>query len=306
MVPAETIQLRAAAVLGRVATLGTAYGLPIGPFLEQLVDVGPDLAARCWVSVPAELDRLSVSTWLGGADAAARLQRLADRADPAQPARAAQLVPDARQLRVEIESVPGEASAIALSLLLTRARRLPVDLDQLATIAGMSASALAELRAAYATLGAGEDPVALVDRVDAARAPSWTLLFRHRNDDPAQRDDTRARLRATAALVGATGAQRDLVDRVHDMLAGERPTQAGLRVAGGAFARELIVAWAQVPWEHAVRMMIGFDPRRDCARRLGALAGAAGSDEAAAVELVLGPTEPPHMRVTAQLPGEPS
>ena len=48
-------------------------------------------------------------------------------------------------------------------------------------------------------------------------------------------------------------------------------------------------------------MMVGFYPGRDLAQHLGGIAGAFDADVAASVELVLGVTEPPGMRIASVL-----
>jgi hypothetical protein len=299
--PAPTLESQAD-VFGRIATLGAAYGIDASGLLDRLSPLAPELASFALVAVPGAFDRLIVTTPLARqGDSLARAARIAALGDPAQTGRLDALT-DAgtRALHFEAETVPGDPRAIAISLQAFGARALDRDLPRLAQF-GVPAHATDALAAAAASLDAAY--IGIADRAapppDDSAEPerSWTLTFEHRARDTA----ALGRVLATAEQLAATKAQRHVVEGLFATLAQDRETYAWLRVRPAGLDRALGIQWRGVAWEHAVRMMIGFYPNGSAPTKLGELAGAFGADAAAAVELVLGPSEPPRMRVATTL-----
>jgi hypothetical protein len=173
-------------------------------------------------------------------------------------------------------------------VLVTGGRDLAADMTRLSTF-GVGVETL---RLCASELGV---PRAIADRDDKVAA-SWRLEFRHSNSTPEERATTRRRLAAVAQTLAVTAAQKNLIEGVYDMLAKDRDSNAILYVA--AENVRLAVRWRKVRWESAIRIALGFAPPTvDVGRKMGELSGAFAAEAAESVELVLGPTEPPLMRV---------
>jgi len=302
-IPVKAFDLEAAALYGRLAAYARATRLDLSRFLEWLAPFGPELAELAMITVPDRFDRMAVTAQIArSGDGVDRLLGLVRAHQPEQAERLAALAgAETGEVNLELETVPGDVDGLTVTVHALGRRRLDDDLARLAGF-GVPAASVGELRELAMTLGGDDRLIGLGDRA-GSDGTRWSLQVAHHNRDAAERAATRGRLDAAAAALAATDAQRHLVEALHDVFAGGRDSYALLRVDRGGVARELGVMWSGVAWEHVVRMMIGFHPGTDAAARLGELAGAFDADVASAVELVLGPTEPPRMRVAATVIG---
>jgi hypothetical protein len=298
----DKLALRAGAVLARVEALSGAYGTDLTALHDRLRHFAPELAGFALVRASDRFDRIAVATLLPmHGDALPRLLDLAGELDGSLPGRLRELfTSETEQVQVELESVPGRNDVVAISVLGLGRRSLDTDLQRLASQAGMSVDATQELAEVAHMLGE-KRLRGLAIRVDPGAAARYRLWFSHDNRDAGDREDTLARLTDVAEQVGATRPQRNLLGSVHGLLTEGEDSHAWLEVADGRLVRGLGIVWTGADWELVVRLMIGFHPGSDVGKRLGDLAGATDAGVAAAVELVLGPSEPPRMSVATKL-----
>jgi hypothetical protein len=268
-------------ILARIGAIAGIYDIDISAMHAALGTLGPQLAQGTLVTLPITFDRLGVTTRVVR-------EQLDQICDAAQLERIDRLVAPSHAYELELES---GARPLARAVHVGGGRDLGADLSRLSAF-GVDAATLDTLRTCASELGV---PTAIVDRVESASA-SWHLEFRHSNETPEERASTRRRLAAVARTLAATAAQANLVEGVHDMLAKDRDSNAILYVA--AENVRLAVRWRKVRWESAIRIALGFAPPTvDVGRKMGELSGAFAAEAAESVELVLGPTEPPLMRV---------
>ena len=276
-----------AQVFGRIAALGVAYELDIKRLLQRSGLIIHDPAQLVLVSVPHAFDRMAVMGELKREEMAPALA-LCDRDQLARldvlagPA-------DTTGAVVELETVPGAPDRLAVSVQALGRRVLETDLARLAGF-GVAIEPVRELASALA----GSRLISVTDR---SAGPAWTLHFEQPNATAAQRDATRAQLDRAAAIVGATTAQRHMVEGLHDVFAAGRESFA--LVHASASGVRLGVLWGLVPWEHVVRVMLQLYAG-ESAKKLGELAGAMGSDVAAMLEVTLTTSPRPEMRVAAR------
>jgi hypothetical protein len=266
-------------VVARIASLGGFYGIDLAAMQSALGTLAPELVEHAMVTIPATFDRVAVTTRV----ARARLDGLCERD---QLRRMSKLAAEARDLDFEIDSTA------ATTIRAIGSRFVAADAEQLASF-GVGTLALDTLRDCAAHLGT---PLAIADRVHAG-TPEWLMYFGQRNTTDGDRAATRAQLLTVARKLGATGPQCNLIDGLHDALAKDRDSYATLTISPEHTTLALSVRWQDVRWETAIRMMLGFHPNSDAGKKLGELAGAFDAEQAAAIELGLGPTEPPAMRV---------
>jgi hypothetical protein len=266
-------------VIARVGALAGFYGVELDPLNDALGSLAPRLARGALVTVPITFDRIAISTRVEREDLESILE-----AD--QLMRIDKLTAGTRPLELELEAGPRTARTLRVD----GSRDLTVDLGRLAGY-GVAASTLDTVRECGADLGV---PDAISDRAEGG-AHAWRFHFGHRNDGDSDRAKTRQRVLAVARKLGATPPQCNLVEGLHDMLAKDRDSYTALMVARDAV--RLAVRWQRVRWETAIRMAIGFQPQVDAGAKLGELSGAFDAEQVHALELVLGPEEPPVMRV---------
>jgi hypothetical protein len=270
-------------VLARIGSLGGFYGVDLSAMQSALGALGPALAHHAMVTIPATFDRVEVTTRVARdrLDALCNLDQLR---------RLGKLVPDARELDLEIDSA-GTMTVRALGT-----RHVAADSELLANF-GVGTLALDTLRDCAAHLG---PPFAIADR-EQLTGRDWLFGFAQRNASDSDRATARMQLLTVARKLGATAPQCNLVDGLHDSLAKDRDSYAVLAISPEQTTLQLAVRWQNVRWETVIRMMLGFHPKSDAGKKLGELAGAADAEHAAAIELTLGPTEPPAMRVAVTL-----
>lgn len=268
-------------VLARIGALAGIYDIDITAMHGHLGTLGPELAQGTLVTVPITFDRLGLTTRV-------TREQLDQICDDAQLGRIDRLAAASNAYELELEA---GAPLMARSVHVGGGRDLGADLTRLAAF-GVSKPTLDTLRACASELGSSS---AIVDRAEAATT-TWQFEFRHSNGTPEERAATRRRLAAVARTLAVTPAQMNLVEGVHDMLAKDRDSNSILHI-GGENVR-LAVRWRKVRWESAIRIALGFAPNVDVGRKMGELSGAFAAESADTVELVLGPTEPPLMRVS--------
>ncbi|MDB4961749.1 MAG: hypothetical protein JWP01_1748 [Myxococcales bacterium] len=290
------------AVFGRVATLAGAYHVDVAGLLERLSALAPELAAEALITVPSTFDRIAVATRiLRGNDGIDRVRSLSRACDPRQPARLEALAgAETSDLWIELETVPGESQACALTVSAYGKRVLSADLGRL-TQFGVAPDVLAQLETLTTTLVGEDKLIGLADRADTAGARSWTIHVAHRNATDEQRAAAVNQITTVAATVGVGEPQRNLVSGLHATFARARDSYSWLRVRENIPGIELGVMWADVPWEHLVNMMLGFAPNSESSARLGELSGAFDAAAASAVELELGSSKIPRMRASVTL-----
>jgi hypothetical protein len=275
-------------VFGRIAAIGAAYGIDLTRLLDRSTPLTPELADLAVVGVPHTFDRIQV---LAQIDKNGMPRALAE-CDPEQARRVEALASaDTRAAVIELSTIPADRERVAVAFQVLGRRVLATDLARLASFGELP---IETARAVATALGAADHLVGVTDRGDG----TWTLQIEQSNATPTQRAATRERVDRAAALLGVTRAQRDMVAGLHDVLAKDRDSYALVHVRKERVA--LAVMWGVVPWEHVVRMMMQFY-RGGVARQLGELAGATGGETAAMVEIVLGTSEPPAMRVAAAI-----
>lgn len=130
---------------------------------------------------------------------------------------------------------------------------------------------------------------------------AWTFMLAQPNADDAAVAATIARLDEVAGTLGATPAQRKISASLHRSLARGMESWVWLRARGGELDPVIGVRWQQVEWLPIQHMMNGFYPELDAAAKLGRLSRNLGV-EMATVELLLGPVDPPAMRILCALP----
>lgn len=125
----------------------------------------------------------------------------------------------------------------------------------------------------------------------------WQYVVEHDNADV---DATAALLDRIAGEVGVTAQQRKVAGGLHRSLARGGTTRAWLRGKGAALDRVLALAWDAVEWQPIQHMLGGFYPQLGVVSQIPRLQRAAEVDSAT-VELVLGPTDPPALRITMRV-----
>ena len=274
-------------VLARIGGLAGLYGVDLEPLYKPLSALGGALADRAMITVPHTFDRVAVTT-------RARRPTLVGAIEPAQLRRLDQLVPNVGDVDVELETDRG---GVATMVRAPQVRPLAALSAELAAL-GASTAALEQLQRVGARLGS---PAAIADRRDSTGAVSWTVFYKHGNDDDAEREATRARLLDAAEQLGVTVPQRSIIEGLHPVLAKEADSLALLTLGAEQTAPVLSVRWHLVRWETIIRMMLGFYPKTDAGTRLGELSGATGAEHAASMQVQFGPTEPPAMRIATSV-----
>jgi hypothetical protein len=270
-------------VLARIGALAGIYDIDISAMHAALGTLGPDLAQGTLVTVPITFDRLGVTTRVVR-------EQLDQICDATQLERIDRLAAPSHAYELELES---GGPLLARTVHIGGGRDIEADLTQLSAF-GVERATVETLRACTSELGM---PRAIADR-DEKVASSWRFEVRHPNSTPGERDITRRRLAAVARMLSVTTAQMNLVEGVHDMLAKDRDSDSVLFIGADGAPPRLAVRWRRVRWESAIRIALNFAPTVDVGRKMGELSGAFAAEAAESVELVLGPKEPPLMRVT--------
>ena len=271
--------------------LGSTYEVDVAGLLERLATLGGDRATvtvshgfdRFGVVLPVTLDRLAV---VCHPDQTSRITALADG--------------HTSTVELALEAAKATPKRLAISGRVVGTRSLDADLAHLATF-GVEPQVLDGARAAVTELGA-EMLVSVTDAIAGDGARGWELRVAQTNHTDALRDATRARIERVAAACKVTPAQRRVAGGLHDSLAREQLTHVWVRGTRRALAPALGLVWARVEWQPIQRMLAGFHPAADPVARVAQLARAADV-EVATVELVLGPSDPPALRILVSVEG---
>lgn len=130
---------------------------------------------------------------------------------------------------------------------------------------------------------------------------AWTYELTQDNTDDAATDATIERFTEIAIALGVTEAQRKISARLHRSLSRKMPTRTWLRARNGELDPIIGLAFDRVEWLPIQHMMSGFYPELDAETKISRLARNLDTEEAT-VELVLGPKDPPGMRILVALP----
>ncbi len=172
--------------------------------------------------------------------------------------------------------------------------RISLELGATTTIAHSDEAALpAGVPALVQTLG---DDLASV----SWDGETWTYALEQRNADEAAMEATIARFDAAAAALGVTEPQRRIGARLHRAVSRSMPSRIWVHARNGELDPILALAWDEVEWLPIQHMMSGFYPQLDSETKIGRLHRNAGVDHAT-VELVVGPVDPPGMRLLVQV-----
>ena len=276
------------------ALLGTTYKVEVAGLLARIDAMRDDFAEWATLSLPHSFDRIAAGTRVD-------LDRLRGVCEAEQAARVELLARDhARTVGVEIETVPGKVPAFTIRAQARGTRALEADLAQLAVF-GVQPPVCDAAREAVSALGA-EQLVSITDQVAADGTPTWELRVAQTNHTEQLRSATRARIDRLAASVGVTAAQRRVAGGLHDSLAREQLTHAWIRLGQRTIAPAVGLVWDRVEWQPIQRMLAGFHPAGDPVARIAQLSRVSDV-EVATVELVLGPVDPPAMRILVSVEG---
>lgn len=296
----------AGARFGVIASLLGLDGAPLAPWIERL---GPDLLGGLQVGLGSQLadcalrvrgaapgpepdEGFGARLWaaalaVGCPAAAAWCRHALPRAEEAPRAvAAARLAGDRVALSLELAGEDGPAWGVGPLLERLQAGPAP----------RLRPWALAPLQALAEHLGARVAAVA----VEARGADREPCVLRVGLD--LRRGAARARLPPVLEAVGVTAAQRSYFANTLDALV---PEDGGVRVwlaaeDAGVLA-EVGVEHRAVPLALVLPIWRQFHPLPELARRLGALAGAAGAEVAARFELRYARSEPPELALALDL-----
>ena len=175
--------------------------------------------------------------------------------------------------------------------------RLALELDATTVTASSDEAALPPDAPALVHL-LGADELAAVGWDGTA----WTYVIAQPNPGDAECEATIARVEQVAEAVGVTAPQRRIAASLHRSLARGMVTRAWLRSRAGTVDPHLGLAWDRVEWLPIQHMISGFYPTVGATTKLERLGRALEVDHAT-VELVLGPTDPPALRISVRLAG---
>ena len=148
---------------------------------------------------------------------------------------------------------------------------------------------------------------ALVDVLgDELASVSWdgeafTYVLAQPNSDDAAVAATVARIDEVAGKLGVTAAQRKTGAGLHRSLSRGMTSWIWLRARDGVLDPVVALRWERVEWLPIQHMMNGFYPEIDAATKINRLAKHANIEHCT-VELLLGPVDPPGMRMLVELP----
>jgi len=129
---------------------------------------------------------------------------------------------------------------------------------------------------------------------------SWSYVIAQPNPDDAAIDAARTRIDAVAEVLAVTGPQRRIAAGLLRSLARGMTSRTWLRARGGEPEPILGLVWDRVEWLPIQHMMSGFYPALDSETKIGRLSRNLDLDHAT-VELVLGPVDPPGMRLVVPI-----
>lgn len=128
---------------------------------------------------------------------------------------------------------------------------------------------------------------------------AWTYLLTQQNADE---DATIARFDEVASKLSVTPAQRKISANLHRSLNRGMASGVWLRSRNGELDPIVGLRWERVEWLPIQHMMNGFYPELDPATKIQRIANHTKLEEVT-VELLLGPVDPPGMRILVELTG---
>jgi len=129
---------------------------------------------------------------------------------------------------------------------------------------------------------------------------AWTYALTQDSTDDAAVEAVIERVAPIANQLGVTTPQRKISAGLSRSLARGMQSRAWLRARNGAVDPILALAWDRVEWLPIQHMMAGFYPDIDAETKISRIARSL-EIEHATVELLLGPKDPPGMRVLIEL-----
>ncbi len=129
---------------------------------------------------------------------------------------------------------------------------------------------------------------------------AWTYELEQDNADDEAVAATIARVHAVADQLGVTPPQKKISAGLHRSLNRGMPSRAWVRARKGELDPVIGLAWDQVEWLPMQHMMAGFYPELDAETKISRLSRNLGVEHAT-VELLLGPVDPPGMRIIVTL-----
>ncbi len=130
---------------------------------------------------------------------------------------------------------------------------------------------------------------------------AWTYVLAQRNGDDDAVAATIARIDEVAGKLGVTAPQRKTGTGLHRSLSRGMTSWVWLRARNGALDPVVALRWERVEWLPIQHMMNGFYPEIDAPTKISRLAKHANIEHCT-VELLLGPVDPPGMRMLVELP----
>jgi hypothetical protein len=130
---------------------------------------------------------------------------------------------------------------------------------------------------------------------------AFTYLLAQANPDDAAVAATVARIDEVASKLGVTTPQRKTGGGLHRSLSRGMTSWVWLRARNGALDPVVALRWERVEWLPIQHMMNGFYPEIDAPTKISRLAKHANIEHCT-VELLLGPVDPPGMRMLVELP----
>jgi hypothetical protein len=300
---ADAGYLKTAEKLGRVAVAAGSLGIDPTPLMDALAQTDSDCLRHCLLGIDHSFTRLSARVpWPTNDDTVEKLLAYQRRCFPEQLERAVPLLE--RGHRLLIQWTQGADDTLECALHSMGRKPVADDTALLVQMSGADAAVgesmsivthpLAGLDAAQ-----GEGCAGVSDHWSAG-ASRWDFRFAVAARTPAQLGEHAAVLDSVAAGLSVTEPQRRFLSTFHPNIGRGRPVAATVSMSASAHVPRLGIEYGSISWDLAVRIFEGFRPN-SAAESLGELAGATGADEAALVEIELGPEEPPALQLWAEL-----
>lgn len=130
---------------------------------------------------------------------------------------------------------------------------------------------------------------------------AWTYMMTQTNRDDDAVASTVARIDEVASKLGVTAPQRKTGANLHRSLSRGMDSWIWLRARNQQLDPIVALRWERVEWLPIQHMMNGFYPEIDAPTKISRLAKHV-NQEHCTVELLLGPVDPPGMRMLVELP----
>ncbi|MCC6993738.1 MAG: hypothetical protein IT370_03810 [Deltaproteobacteria bacterium] len=287
---------RAAARVARVLLAGRALGLDVAPLATTLAELGEALAPIAWGWSGPPWDELGVTfAWPRDPAVGAGVEALLGRVAPALAA----ALPTLSQRRARTREVTlrartgGQGAGLGMALRLTGAAPPGEEGARLLGV-GLPEPLTSALLGLVTSLGGVSNGLEVGADVRGLHVAVDVHLSGGSSD----------RLHPVLDACAVSPAQRRLVSTLWPVLAPDGAAVASLRAHADDRRPQLWLCFAAQPWDDVVKLAQGLHPDARVGDRLGELAGAFDAARAEALELALGPTEPPRLRVAALVSAE--